>query len=174
VHLPDSISNEAAATLFFKGMTAQYLLRRTHAVCSGEILLVHSAAGGVGQILTRWATALGAIVIGTTGSPSKRAAAKAAGCVAVVDTSDPDWPTAFLETTQGRKAQVVYDAVGQATLLKSLECAAPFGLVVCYGAASGPAPAVDPELLNRNGCLFLTRPSVPPKRRSVHLSRQCH
>lgn len=162
VVLPGSVSDETAATLLFKGMTAQYLLRKTHAVQRGDLLLVHAAAGGVGQILTRWATALGATVVGTTGSPEKRDAALAAGCAAVVDTNDPAWPKAFVEATGGRKARAVYDSVGKATLLKSLECAAPFGLVVCYGAASGPAPAIDPELLNRNGCLYLTRPSLFP------------
>jgi len=162
VVLPDGVSDEAAASLLFKGMTAQYLLRKTHAVQPGDLLLVHAAAGGVGQILTRWATAIGASVVGTTGSPHKRDVALAAGCTSVIDTNDESWPKAFLEATGGRKARVVYDAVGKATLLKSLECAAPFGLVVCYGAASGPAPAVDPELLNRNGCLYLTRPSVFP------------
>jgi NADPH:quinone reductase len=162
VALPDTVSDEAAATLLFKGMTAQYLLRRTHAVQAGELILVHSAAGGVGQILTRWATALGATVIGTTGSPGKREAAIAAGCADVVDLNDPDWPQAFLAATGGRKARVVYDAVGKDTLIRSLDCAAPFGLVVCYGASSGKAPAVDPELLNKKGCLFLTRPSVFP------------
>ena len=123
---------------------------------------MHSAAGGVGQILTRWASALGATVIGTTGSPEKREAALAAGCKAVIDLNDPDWPNAFLEATGGRKARVVYDAVGKDTLLQSLDCAAPFGLVVSYGAASGKAPAIDPELLNKKGCLFLTRPSIFP------------
>lgn len=162
VRLPEAVSDEAAASLLFKGLTAQYLLRKTHAVQPGDLLLVHTAAGGVGQILTRWAIALGATVIGTTSSPHKRAVALAAGCTAVVDTSDEAWPRAFLDATGGHKARVVYDAIGQATLLKSLECAAPFGLVVCYGAASGRAPAVDPELLNRNGCLYLTRPSVFP------------
>ncbi|MFC4167642.1 quinone oxidoreductase family protein [Teichococcus aestuarii] len=162
VPLPDTVPDEAAATLLFKGLTAQYLLRRTHAVQPGDLLLVHSAAGGVGQILTRWAVALGATVIGTTGSPGKRGAALAAGCAAVIDLNDPEWPAAFLAATGGRKARVVYDAVGQDTLLKSLDCAAPFGLVVCYGAASGKAPAIDPELLNKKGCLFLTRPSVFP------------
>ena len=160
--LPDTVSDEAAATLLFKGMTAQYLLRKTHAVQAGDLLLVHSAAGGVGQILTRWATALGATVIGTTGSPQKRQTALAAGCVEVIDLNDPDWPEAFLRATGGRKARVVYDAVGKDTLIRSLDCAAPFGLVVCYGASSGKAPAVDPELLNKKGCLFLTRPSVFP------------
>jgi len=141
VRLPENVSDEAAASLFFKGMTAQYLVRKTHTVQAGDLLLVHTAAGAVGQILTRWATALGATVIGTTSSPGKRETALAAGCTAVIDTRDENWPAAFLDATGGRKARVVYDAVGKATLLKSLECAAPFGLVVCYGAASGPAPA---------------------------------
>jgi NADPH2:quinone reductase len=162
VVLPEGVSDEAAASLLLKGLTAQFLIRKTHVVQEGDLLLVHTAAGGVGQILTRWATALGATVIGTTSSPQKHEVARAAGCVAVIDTNDANWPKAFLEATGGRKARVVYDAIGKATLLRSLECAAPFGLVVCYGAASGPAPAVDPDLLNRNGCLYLTRPSVFP------------
>ena len=162
VKLPDGVSDEVAATLLFKGMTAQYLIRATHAVKPGDLLLVHSAAGGVGQILTSWATALGALVIGTTGSPRKKEAALAAGCAAVVDTSEPNWPQAFLDATGGRKARVVYDAVGKDTLLQSLDCAAPFGLVVSYGAASGPSPAITPDLLGQKGCLFLTRPSVFP------------
>lgn len=161
VTLPDSISDEAAASLLFKGMTAQYLLRRTYRVGPGDVLLVHSAAGGVGQILTRWATALGARVYGTTGSPEKREAALAAGCSAVIDLNDPQWPEAFVAAA-GTKADVVYDAIGHDTLLRSLDCARAFGLVVSYGAASGKAPAVDPELLNKKGCLFLTRPSVFP------------
>ncbi|WP_375407695.1 quinone oxidoreductase [uncultured Methylobacterium sp.] len=162
VVLPDSVGDEAAASLLFKGMTAQYLLRKTHAVQAGDLLLVHSAAGGVGQILTRWATALGATVIGTTGSPEKRDAALAAGCKAVVDLNDPEWPQAFLKATGGRKARVVYDAIGKDTLVRSLDCAAPFGLVVSYGASSGTPPAIEPEMLNKKGCLFLTRPSVFP------------
>jgi NADPH2:quinone reductase len=171
VTLPDWVSDEAAATLLFKGLTAQYLLRATYAVQPGELLLVHSAAGGVGQILTRWATALGATVIGTTGSPHKKAAALAAGCTAVIDLNEPDWPQAFLKASGGRKAQVVYDAVGKDTLLKSLDCAAPFGLVVSYGAASGKAPAIDPELLGQKGGLFLTRPSVFPHNAEVEALR---
>ncbi|MGA0530812.1 quinone oxidoreductase family protein [Hansschlegelia sp. KR7-227] len=161
VKLPESVSDEMAATLLFKGMTAQYLLRRTHKVDPGDVLFVHSAAGGVGQILTRWATALGAIVFGSTGSPEKRETALAAGCKEVLDLDDPQWPEAFLAAS-GTKARVVYDAIGRATLLRSLDCAAPFGLVVSYGASSGKAPAIDPELLNKKGCLFLTRPSVFP------------
>ena len=162
VAIPDGVSDEAAATLLFKGLTAQYLLRKTHKVESGDLLLVHSATGGVGQILTRWATALGATVVGTTTSPKKRQAALDAGCVAVIETNDTAWPEAFLEATGGKKARVVYDAIGKEALLSSLDCAAPFGLVVSYGAASGKAPPIDVELLNKKGCLYLTRPSVFP------------
>ena len=162
VPIPDGITEEQAAALLFKGMTAQYLLRRTHVVKAGEIVLVHAAAGGVGQILCRWAKALGAFVIGTAGSAAKCAIAKAAGADVALDYSQPDWPAALLAATGGKKANVVYDSVGKATFLQSLDCAAAFGLVVLFGAASGPAPAIEPELLNKKGCLFLTRPSVFP------------
>lgn len=162
VVLPDAVSEEAAAAVFFKAMTAQYLLKKTHAVQPGDLLLVHAAAGGVGQILVRWAKALGAHVVGTAGSPQKCEIARAAGCDAAIDYSREDWPQAFMRATGGRKARVVYDSVGRDTFMKSLDCAAPFGLVVVYGGASGPAPAIDPDLLNRKGCLFLTRPSVFP------------
>jgi NADPH2:quinone reductase len=162
VHIPPQVSDEAAAALLFKGLTAQYLVRKTHAVQPGDLVLVHAAAGGVGQILCAWAKALGAVVVGTAGSAEKCATAREAGCDIAIDYSRPDWPSAFLEATGGRKARVVYDSVGRDTFLKSLDCAAPFGLVVVYGAASGPAPAIEPELLNKKGCLFLTRPSVFP------------
>ncbi len=163
VHIPDDLTDEAAAALFFKGMTAQYLVQKTHRVTPGDIVLVHAAAGGVGQILCRWAKALGATVIGTAGGPEKCAVARAAGCDAAIDyRATSDLPAALLDATGGRKARVVYDSVGRDTFMQSLDCAAPFGLVVLYGAASGPAPALEPELLNKKGCLFLTRPSVFP------------
>lgn len=162
VKLPDAVSDEQAAALLFKGMTAQYLVRRTHRVQPGDIVLVHAAAGGVGQILSRWAKALGATVIGPVGSTAKFEAARAGGCDAVIDYSQPGWVQQVVDATGGRKARVVYDSVGKHTFLGSLDCAAPFGLVVLYGAASGPAPAIEPELLNKKGCLFLTRPSVFP------------
>lgn len=162
VGIPDDISDEQAAALLFKGLTAQYLLRKTHAVKKGETILVHAAAGGVGQILCQWGKGLGAFVIGTAGSAEKCAAAKAAGADIAVDYSKEDWVERLLEETGGRKANVVYDSVGKDTFLKSLDCAAPFGLVVLFGSASGPAPAIFPELLNKKGCLFLTRPSVFP------------
>ncbi|BBK33167.1 NADPH2:quinone reductase [Stella humosa] len=162
VPVPDTLSDEDAAALIFKGMTAQYLLRKTHRVAPGEVVFVHAAAGGVGLILSAWAKALGAVVVGGVGSEGKRASALAAGCDHVVVTTAAGWPERMLAATGGRKARVVYDSVGRDTLLHSLDCAAPFGLVVVYGGASGPAPAIEPELLNRKGCLFLTRPSVFP------------
>ena len=172
VKIPDGVSDEQAASLIFKGLTAQYLLRKTHVVKSGEIVLVHAAAGGVGQILCQWAKALGAFVIGTAGSPAKCAAAKMAGADVAIDYSREDWPQALLVATGGKKANVVYDSVGKDTFLKSFDCAAPFGLVVLYGAASGPAPAIEPELLNKKGCLFLTRPSVFPHNADAAVFRE--
>lgn len=162
VAIPAGLSDEDTAALLFKGLTAQYLLKRTYAVQPGDVVLVHAAAGGVGQILSRWAKALGAFVVGTAGSAAKCEVARAAGCDVVVDYTRDDWPTTLLAATGGKKARVVYDAVGKQTFLKSLDCAAPFGLVVLYGGASGPAPAFDSELLNKKGCLYLTRPSVFP------------
>lgn len=172
VLIPDNVSDDQAAALLFKGLTAQYLLRRTYQVKSGDIVLVHAAAGGVGQILCQWAKGLGAMVIGTASSLEKCVAAKKAGADIAIDYSNEDWPAALLESTQGKKANVVYDSVGKDTFLKSLDCAAPFGLVALYGAASGPAPAIEPELLNKKGCLFLTRPSVFPHNADPAVFRQ--
>jgi len=162
VRLPDNVSDEQAAATIFKGMTAQYLVRHTHAVKPGDTVLVHAAAGGVGQILSGWAKALGARVIGTAGSAAKCERARAAGCDVAIDYSHGDWVKQVRDATDGRGVTVVYDAVGKDTFLGSLDCAQTFGMVVLYGAASGPAPAIEPELLNKKGCLFLTRPSVFP------------
>lgn len=163
IALPDSVDDEAAASLLFKGLTAQYLLRAACPVTAGDLILVHAAAGGVGQILTRWASALGAEVVGTTGSPRKKGAILAAGAIAAIDTGTEDWPEAFLAATGGRKARAIYDSVGKATLLKSLDCAAPFGTVVSFGAASGAPPAIDTGLLRAKGELYLTATSVFPR-----------
>lgn len=162
VKIPAGISDEDAAAVFFKAMTAQYLVKKTHAVQPGDIVLVHAAAGGVGQILSGWAHALGATVIGTAGSAAKCEIARAAGCHAAIDYTQDDWVAQVVAATGGKKARVVYDSVAKHTFMGSLDCAAPFGMVVLFGAASGPAPAIDPELLNKKGCLFLTRPSVFP------------
>lgn len=162
VKIPAGISDEDAAAVFFKAMTAQYLVKKTYAIQAGDVVLVHAAAGGVGLILCRWAKALGATVVGTAGSAAKCALACAEGADACIDYTQPDWVAQVVAATGGRKARVVYDSVAQHTFMGSLDCAAPFGMVVLYGAASGPAPAIEPELLNKKGCLFLTRPSVFP------------
>lgn len=162
VHVPDNVSDEVAAAVFFKAMTAQYLLQKTYQVKAGDIVLVHAAAGGVGQILAGWAKALGAFVVGTVGSQEKFAAAKEAGCDTVVDYSQPNWVEEVIKATGGKKANVVYDSVAKTTFLGSLDCVAPFGTLALFGAASGPAPEIHPEILNKKGCLFLTRPSVFP------------
>jgi NADPH2:quinone reductase len=162
VRIPDGISDEDAAAIFFKAMTAQYLVKKTHVVQPGDVVVVHAAAGGVGQILSSWAKALGARVIGTAGSAAKCEIARAAGCDVAIDYAQADWVAQVLTATGPGKARVVYDSVAKHTFMGSLDIAAPFGLVVLYGAASGPAPAIEPELLNKKGCLFLTRPSVFP------------
>ena len=162
VKIPAGISDEDAAAVFFKAMTAQYLVKKTHAVQPGDVVLVHAAAGGVGLILCSWAKALGATVIGTAGSAAKCTLAVAAGAEVCIDYTQADWVAQVIAASGGRKARVVYDSVAQHTFMGSLDCTAPFGLVVLYGAASGPAPAIEPELLNKKGCLFLTRPSVFP------------
>ncbi|WP_354676666.1 quinone oxidoreductase family protein [Cupriavidus plantarum] len=162
VALPDNVSDEQAAAIIFKGMTAQYLVRHTYAIQPGDKVLVHAAAGGVGQILSSWAKALGAFVIGTAGSPAKCEIAKRMGCDVAIDYSQDDWVGQVRDASGGTGVRVVYDAVGKSTFLGSLDCAQAFGLVVLYGAASGPAPAIEPELLAKKGCLFLTRPSVFP------------
>ena len=162
VSVPDNVSDEVAAAVFFKAMTAQYLVQKTYKVKAGDVVLIHAAAGGVGQILAGWAHALGAFVVGTVGSAAKIAAAKQAGCDEVVDYSEANWVEQVIQATKGRKANVVYDSVAKHTFLGSLDCAAPFGTVALFGAASGPAPEIHPEILNKKGCLFLTRPSVFP------------
>ena len=165
--LPANVSDEDAAAVFFKAMRAQFLVKKTHRVQPGDIVVVHAAAGGVGQILSRWCKALGATVIGTAGSAAKCDAARSAGCDAAIDYSQDNWVQQVIAATGGRKARVVYDSVAKNTFMGSLDCTAPFGLVVLYGAASGPVPAFEPELLNKKGCLFLTRPSVFPHNADV-------
>ena len=172
VLIPNGISDEVAAAVFFKAMTAQYLVQKTYKVKAGDVVLVHAAAGGVGQILAGWAKALGAFVVGTVGSPAKFAAAKEAGCDAVVDYSQPNWVEEVTKATGGKKANVVYDSVAKTTFLGSLDCAAPFGTVALFGAASGPAPEIQPEILNKKGCLFLTRPSVFPHNATAALLKE--
>ena len=140
VPLPDDVDDRVAAAAMLKGMTAQYLLRRTHRVEAGETILLHSAAGGVGLIAAQWARSLGATVIGTVSTDAKAALAREAGCDHVVVTSRESFVARVKEITGGAGVRVVYDAVGKDTFDGSLDCLAPLGLMVSFGNASGPRP----------------------------------
>ena len=160
VKIPAGVSDRTAAAMMLKGMTAQFLLRRTYRVKRGDMILVHAAAGGVGQILCQWSKHLGAIVIGTVGSDAKVPLAKKAGCKHVCITGRDNIPERVKEITQGAGVPVVYDGVGKDTFMDSLDCLAPLGMMVSYGNASGPVPPVSPLLLMQKGSLFLTRPTL--------------
>lgn len=160
VVLPDDISAEQAAAMMLKGMTAQYLLRRTFRVGREHTILVHAAAGGVGSILIQWARHLGAKIIGTAGSPEKMELARQLGCDHVVASRDKDWAEQAVEATGGDKCDVVYDGVGKATFPGSLDCLKPLGMWVSFGSASGPVEAFPVSLLQQKGSLFATRPTM--------------
>lgn len=160
VPLPPGVDDRLAAAAMLKGMTAQYLLRKTHRVEAGETILLHSAAGGVGLIAAQWAKSLGATVIGTVSTDAKAELARGAGCDHVVVTSREDFVSRVKAITGGAGVRVVYDAVGRDTFEGSLDCLAPLGLMVSFGNASGPVPPVAPLLLAQKGSLFLTRPTL--------------
>ena len=158
VKIPDGISDEIAASVLLKGMTAQYLLRRIHPVKAGETIVFHAAAGGVGQIGCQWAKHLGATVIGTTTSPNKVELAKANGCAHVLNSKDAGWEKQVREITGGKGVPVVYDSIGKDTFLAGLDCLSPRGIMVTYGNASGPVDPFSPAMLAAKGSLFVTRP----------------
>ena len=160
VKLPAGISDRAAAAMMLQGMTAQYLIRRTHRVAAGETILMHAAAGGVGLILCQWAKHLGATVIGTAGSEDKAALARAHGCDHVILYRREDVAKRVRELTGGAGVPVVYDGVGKDTFAASLDCLAPLGLMASFGSASGPVPPFDMGVLAAKGSLFLTRPTL--------------
>ncbi len=160
VNLPDFISFPQAGAMMLQGMTARYLLHGCYPVKAGDTILIHAAAGGVGLIVCQWAKYLGARVIGTVGSPEKAELAKANGCDDPILYNREDFVAQVREITQGKGADAVYDSVGQATFLKSLDCLRPMGMMVSFGQASGPVPPFDPALLVAKGSLFLTRPSL--------------
>ena len=170
VQLPAGISDELAAAILLKGMTAQYLLRRIHPVKAGETIVFHAAAGGVGQIGCQWAKHLGATVIGTTTSPGKVELAKANGCAHVLSSKDAGWEKQVREITGGKGVPVVYDSIGKDTFLAGLDCLAPRGIMVTYGNASGPVDPFSPSALAAKGSLFVTRPTfwriTPARHRS--------
>ena len=160
VAIPDGVSDRLAAAAMLKGLTAQFLLRRTHRVKRGDAVVVHAAAGGVGLIASQWARHLGATVIGVVGSDAKAEVARAHGCHHTLVLGRDDLPARVREITGGRGADVVYDSVGKDTFFASLDSLRPLGLMVSYGNASGPVPPFQPLELAKRGSLFLTRPTL--------------
>jgi len=160
VPVPDGITDSQAAAMMLKGMTAWYLIRRTHVVKPGETILIHAAAGGVVLIVCQWAKHLGATVIGTVGSDDKAKLAKAHGCDHPINYRTEDFVARVGEITGGKKLTVVYDSVGKDTFYKSLDCLAPLGLMASFGQYSGAIGPVDIGILAGKGSLFLTRPTL--------------
>jgi NADPH2:quinone reductase len=160
VKIPKGVSDETAAAVMLKGLTAHYLLRRTYRVKRGDAILVHAAAGGVGLILCQWAKALGATVIGVVSSDAKAQLARKHGCKHVLISGRDDLVASVKQLTQGAGVAVVYDSVGKDTFMESLDCLRPLGMMVSFGNASGMPPAVNPLELSKRGSLFLTRPTL--------------
>jgi NADPH2:quinone reductase len=160
VKLPDGISDQQAAAMMLKGMTAQYLIRRTYKVQKGDTVLVHAAAGGVGLIMCQWLRHLGATVIGTVSTDAKAELARKNGCDHPIVYTREDFVERVLEITKGEKLPVVYDSVGKDTFFKSLDCLRPLGLMVTFGQSSGPYGPVDLGILAQKGSLYVTRPTL--------------
>jgi NADPH2:quinone reductase len=159
VKIPEGISDSMAAAIMLKGLTARALLRRTYRVQPGDTILVHAAAGGVGLLLVQWAKHLGARVIGVVGSDAKAKLVKEHGAdLVLLDTTD--WVAAVREFTQKQGVAVVYDSIGQATFMRSLDCLKPLGMMVTFGNASGPVQPFAPLELAKRGSLFVTRPTL--------------
>jgi NADPH2:quinone reductase len=160
VKLPDAIAFDQAAAMMLQGMTARMLLRAVYPVKSGDTILVHAAAGGVGLILCQWANALGATVIGTVSTEEKAELARAHGCAHPILYTRQDFAAEVAKLTAGQKLPVVYDSVGKTTFMKSLDCLRARGLMVSFGNASGPVEPFSPLVLSQKGSLFLTRPTL--------------
>lgn len=160
VKLPDDISDEQAAAIMLQGMTVDMLIRSVRLLKAGETILVHAAAGGVGLILCQWASALGAIVIGTVSSDEKAELARANGCHHPIVYTRQDFVAEVDQLTEGRKLPVVYDSVGRDTFLGSLDCLHRRGMMVTFGQASGPIDPFPPRVLAQKGSLYLTRPTL--------------
>ena len=160
VKVPVGISDEQAAVLMLKGGTACYLLRHTYRVKKGDVMVVHAASGGVGQLLSHWGKALGAVVIGIVGNDEKAVLAKKNGCKHVLVRGKDAIAESVRKLTKGIGADVVYDGVGKDTFFESLDCLRRRGLMVSYGNASGPVAAFTPAELQRRGSLYVTRPTM--------------
>jgi NADPH2:quinone reductase len=160
VKISDGISDQQAAGMMLKGMTVEYLIRRTFPVKAGDTVLFHAAAGGVGLIACQWLKAIGAHMIGTVGSDEKATLAKAHGCEYPIVYTREDFVQRVKQITGGEGVPVVYDSVGRDTFARSLDCLRPRGMMVLFGAASGPVPPFDSQILAQKGSLFLTRPTL--------------
>src|SRR6201985_618526 len=160
IKLPDSIDDKTAAAMMLKGLTTQYLIRQTYRVKSGDTILLHAAAGGVGLILSQWAKHLGATVIGTVSNDDKAKLAKTHGWDHVSIHNREDFVKRVDEITGGKKVPVVYDSVGKDTFLKSLDCLAPLGVVALFGQSSGSVEPLNLGLLAQKGSLYVTRPTL--------------
>jgi NADPH2:quinone reductase len=160
VVIPPGVSDDAAAAMMLKGLTAQYLVRQIHKVSSGDTILIHAAAGGVGLIVCQWAKALGATVIGTVSTEEKAVLARSNGCDHTILYTKEDFLERVLDITDGAKLPVVFDSIGKDTFEKSLDCLRPLGKMVSFGQASGPIPPVDLGVFAQKGSLFFTRPTL--------------
>jgi len=160
VPIPDGVDDRTAAALLLQGMTAHFLLTDCYRVQRGEWILIHAAAGGVGLLMTQIAHKIGARVIGTTSTEGKAALARGAGAEEIVLYTKEDFQAAARRITDGVGVSAVYDSVGKTTFLKSLDSLRPRGYMVLFGGSSGPAPSIDPMILNPKGSLFLTRPTL--------------
>ncbi|HEX4330959.1 MAG TPA: quinone oxidoreductase [Usitatibacter sp.] len=161
VKIPDGISFEQAASMMLQGLTVQYLLRRLHVVPkSGDTVLLHAAAGGIGLIACQWAKALGINVIGTVGSEEKAKLAREHGAAHTIVYTKEDFQARVLEITGGKKVPIVYDSVGKDTFMKSLDCLQVRGLMVSFGNASGAVGPTDLGILSAKGSLYVTRPTL--------------
>lgn len=160
IKLPEAISCEYAAAMTMRGLSAAYLVRKIYPFQAGETILLHAAAGGVGLIVSQWAKLLGLHVIGTVSTEAKAAVARANGCDHVINYSHEDVAQRVREITNGTGVSVVFDSVGKATFMSSLDSLKRRGLMVCVGTASGKIPPFDPQILARKGSLYLTRPGL--------------
>lgn len=160
VHVPPAVPLEQAAAILLQGMTAQYLIRSTFPLQSGDTALLHAGAGGVGLLLIQMASQMGTHIIATVSTPEKAELARAAGARDVILYTQEEFEPAVQRITSGRGVDVVYDSVGKTTFDDSLKCLRPRGMMVLFGASSGPVPPIDPVLLSTSGSVYLTRPSL--------------
>jgi NADPH2:quinone reductase len=160
VHIPNGVSDEDAAALMLKGCTVEFLVERLFAVKPHHTVLLQAAAGGIGLIACQWLKSIGATIIGTVGSPEKAALAKENGCTHTVEYRNEDFEKVVMDITDGKGVEVVYDGLGAATFMKSLNCLKRRGMMVTFGNATGPVPEISPGILAQKGSVFLTRPTL--------------